>query len=95
MIDVTFTRSPPTCLAMSPQTLVLATTLIGAAATVLEVTPDGVVDDVPVDDGVELHAANTRVVAARAPAAAAIRGRKRVVMRGPPTNLMKMGIVSD
>ena len=84
MIDVTFTRSPPICLAMSPQTLVLATTLIGAAAAALEVGPEGVVDDVAVVDGVELHAASITVVAASAPTVAAIRGRKRVVMGSPP-----------
>src|ERR1700723_2623980 len=66
---------------MSPQTLVLATRLIGAAAAVLGVEPAGVVDDVLVVDVVELHAASIRVVAARAPTAAAIPGRKRVVMR--------------
>src|ERR1700722_10678351 len=66
---------------MSPQTLVLATRLIGAAAAVLGAEPDAVVDDEPVVDVVELQAANIRVVAARVPTAAGIRGRKRVVMR--------------
>jgi hypothetical protein len=55
--------------------LVLATTLMGAAAAALEDAPDGVVDDEPVDE-VEPQAASTRVVAARAPTAA-IQGRKR------------------
>jgi hypothetical protein len=71
--------------------LVLATTLIGAAAA-LELGPDGVVDEVPVDDGVELHAANNTLVTTTAPAAATIRGRKRAVMETFRT-LMKMRIV--
>ena len=53
----------------------------------LEVAPDGVVDDVPVDDGVELHAANMAVVAASAATALAIRGRKHVVMRKSSSKL--------
>jgi hypothetical protein len=66
--------------------LVLATTFSGAAPA-----PDGVVDDVPVDDGVELHAANMAVVAARAPTAAAIRAGKRVVMRKSSDKLNENG----
>ena len=68
---------------MSPQTFVLATTLIGAVA--LGADPDEVVDDVPVVDG-ELHEANIKLAAAITPTATTIRGCKRVVMGAPRLN---------